>query len=181
MIWRFLKSILSRWRGRRETLFGPVPEKQKRDALRDRIIAGTCVAISESGPRPGVATVVLRSRVGKASFYEAFDGLEECVKGSLGRSLDELFRCIGAGEDWASWVASNRLQATVIAWGFAIDPDAIESAINRAAELLPIDGARAIGVVGGIYTAVGARLRAGRPLDPATVRTLENFVGQYGA
>ncbi len=68
----------------------------------------------------------------------------------------------------------------MIAWGFAINPDAIEAAIDRATELLPIEGARAVGVIGGIYSAVGARLRAGRPLDSATVRLLQDFAGQYG-
>jgi len=147
--------------------------------MRDRIIAGTCIAISEGGPRPAITTVLSRARVGRKGFYEAFDHLEDCVKGSLSHSLDELFRCIDAGEDYLDWIADHRPQADVIAWGFAIDPDAIETAIERAAALLAIDKTTAIGVIGGIYSAVGARLRAGRSLDPATVLVLRDFAGQY--
>lgn len=93
--------------------------------------------------------------------------------------LDQLFGCAETGGDWSRWVASHRPQADVIAWGFAIDPDAMEAAIDRAAELLSIEGPTGVGVVGGIYSAVAARLRAGRPLDPATVRVLGDFAGQY--
>lgn len=117
--------------------------------------------------------------MGRKSFYEAFDHLEECVKSSLGHSLDEVFGCIDAGGDWSDWVASHRPQADVIAWGFAIDPDAIEIAIDRAAELLPLDRTTAIGVVGGIYSAVAARLRAGQSLDSTTVRALGDFADRY--
>jgi hypothetical protein len=136
-----------------------------RKLLRARIVAGTCVAISEGGPQPRLITILRRSRIGKEGFYEAFDGLDECMKDSLRHSLDQLFACIDAGEDWSSWAVSNQPEATVIAWGFAIDPDAIEAAIDRAAELLPLDRTTAIGVIGGIYGTVGARLRAGRPVD----------------
>lgn len=153
--------------------------KQDKNALRDRIIAGTCLAISEVGPRPSIHLVLRRSRAGRASFYAAFDRLEGCVKGSLSHSLDEVFRCIDAGGDWANWVAGHRAEAAVVAWGFAIDADAIETAIDRAAGMLPMDRTTAVGVVGGIYTSVGARLRAGESLDPATVRALEDFVDRY--
>lgn len=118
--------------------------------------------------------------MGRKGFYDVFDRVEECVKASLEHSLDELFKCIEAGEDWSSWVANHRPEVDVIACGFAIDPDAIETAIDRAAELLPIDRTLAIGVVGGIYSAVGARLRAGRALDSATVLALEDFANQCG-
>lgn len=67
----------------------------------------------------------------------------------------------------------------MIAWGFAIDPDATETAIDHAAELLPLERMTAIGVVGGIYSSVAARLRAGRSLDSATVEVLRNFAGGY--
>jgi hypothetical protein len=157
------------------------PTTQSREALRARILAGTCVAIGEGGPRPSLITILRRSRVRKEGFYEVFDGLDDCVKDSLRHSLDRLFARIDAGGDWPSWVASNRPEATVIAWGFAIDPQAIEAAIDRAAEQLPLDRMTAIGVIGGIYCTVGARLRAGRALHPATVRVLRDFAAEYGA
>ncbi len=153
--------------------------KQQLSALRDRIIAGTCVAIYEGGPRPSVTPVLRRSKVGRETFYEASDGLEDCVKGALSHSLEEVFRCIEAGEDWSIWLASHRPEAAVVAWGFSIDADLLEAAIDRAADLLPMDKVMALGVVGGIYATVGARLRAGISPDAATVRALGDFVDRY--
>jgi AcrR family transcriptional regulator len=109
---------------------------------RERLIAAMVRVTAAKGyPAASVADVLEASGVGRASFYELFDGKEGCFLAAHRMLVDDLYAQMSAAQERpGAWPESVRHAIAALLEWFAADPDVARVTLVEAAGIGP--GAR---------------------------------------
>ena len=148
--------------------------EQVRASQRDQILSAMTDAVGEHGYRGvRVADVVWRAGVSRKTFYELFDGKDDCFCAAYGACIDRLLGvAFDAFDSQEEWVDGLRAALTALLGALSREPDVARlcfSEVAAAGEPTQQRRERAVESVARLFDApgapdgaVGETLRAGR-------------------